>query len=413
MKKLISLFLTVMLVLSLVPSAFAAERVSKFSDIKENAWYREEIDYALYNNFISGTSNSTFSPDAPVTRAQFVTIIGRMLNVQTSMYTSSKFEDVDMSSWYGSFVAWAAELGIVSGVDSRHFSPNSNITVEQMAVMMNNCISKLSMSPKEAPVTYNDMSTVSTWAISGMELMAKYNLLPVDASGNVSPRKQVTRAEAAVSLVRLAKATGMGVVPPTETPIADTGSAVAEKVKAIHDEMWATGKITASMTEKDKAIVYLRWMSRNTDYDADWYVDPNLNIEDIPWESHSAYGPLILGEGVCDGLAKAYKALLETEGISSYVEVVQKPGHRYAHAWTAVTVDGEEYDVDVTNFAGEFRNVGGSWNERLFQESVQQVFYHEEWQKQFEGGFGDPLTEEELQQMLEDMQAEVDASWGQ
>lgn len=86
------------------------------------------------------------------------------------------------------------------------------------------------------------------------------------------------------------------------------------------------------------------------------------------------------------------------------MEIVQKPGHRYAHAWTAVTVDGAEYDVDVTAFAGEFRNVGGSWNERLFQESVQQVFYHEEWQKQFEGGFGDPLTEEELQQMLDSWQ---------
>lgn len=409
MKKLISLFLTVVLALSLMPSAFAAEgaSVDKFTDVPADAWYREELAYAVYNGYISGTSATTFSPDGLVTRGQFVTILGRMLKVDTRAYTSSKFTDVDASSWYGPYVAWAASEGYVNGTSSTTFAPGNNITVEQMGTILANYIGKsdVTLQMSSDAIGYADYASISGWARDNMELMALYNLLPVDGKGNVSPRKAATRADAAVSLVRLAQSAGWGTAPITEPAnMSEYAIAVEAKAKEVHDELWASGKITAIMTEKDKAIEYLRWMSRNTDYDADWYVDPNLNIEDIPWESHSAYGPLVLGEGVCDGLAKAYKALLETEGISSYVEVVQKPGHRYAHAWTAVTVDGEEYDVDVTNFAGEFRNVGGSWNERLFQESVQQVFDHEEWQKQFEGGFGDPLTEEELQQMLDSWQ---------
>ena len=83
MKKLISVFLTVVMALALVPGAFAAEAASvdKFTDVPADAWYRDELAYALYNGYISGTSDETFDSDALVDRGQFVTILGRMLQV--------------------------------------------------------------------------------------------------------------------------------------------------------------------------------------------------------------------------------------------------------------------------------------------------------------------------------------------
>ena len=118
--------------LSLVPSAFAAEGalVDKFTDVPADAWYRDELDYAVYNGYISGTSSTTFSPDAKVTRGQFVTILGRMFGADTSKYTTTKFEDVDIKSWYGPYVEWARDKGIVNGISSKAFAPTNNITVE-------------------------------------------------------------------------------------------------------------------------------------------------------------------------------------------------------------------------------------------------------------------------------------------
>lgn len=409
-KKWLSLALALVMCLSLMPSAFAAESgggVEKFTDVPADAWYREELDYAVRNGYISGTSASTFSPSANLSRSQFVTILGRMLNVDTSLYTSSKFEDVNASSWYGPYVAWAADKGYVNGTSSTTFSPDSNLTTEQMGVVMSNYISKsgVVLTPSSTFTGYADAANISGWAKSGMDVMAQYDLLPVDGKGNVSPRKAATRAEAAVSLVRLAQSAGWGTAPTEQVPTSDYAAEVAAKVESIHNELWATGKITASMTEKEKAIAYFRWMCIHCSYDGDWYADADLNLEDISMESHSAYGPLILGEGVCDGLAIAYKLLLDTECIKSYVKSEIKPEHRYGHAWNIVTLDGVEYEIDLTEGISCTRWADGSLSEVAFGNNVLKQFYPDEWQaeKDKNSGFTKP-TEEELQQMLDSWQ---------
>lgn len=400
MKKLISLFLTVVLALSLMPSAFAAEgaSVDKFTDVPADAWYREELAYAVYNGYISGTSATTFSPEGNITRGQFVTILGRMLKVDTGAYTSSKFTDVDASSWYGPYVAWAASEGYVNGTSSTTFAPGNNITVEQMGTILANYIGKSGVVltgtiPQEQ---YADANTISGWAKDNMELMRQNDLLPVDGKGNVSPRKAATRAEAAVSLVRLAQSAGLGTAPVIEKPQYDedayTWADVEAKVKAIHDELWSTGQITSRMTEKEKAIAYFRWMCVNCEYHNPEGVSSGI--------TRSAYGPLLHGYGVCSGLSQAYYLLVSSEGISCTIV----EDYEANHAWNVVTLDGEEYKIDLTEGVSCTKWANGSLSEVSFKENVQKQFYPDEWQKQFEGGFGDPLTEEELQQMLDSWQ---------
>lgn len=426
MKKLISLMVAMVMCLSLVPSAFAAEAASvdKFTDVPADAWYRDELAYALHNGYISGTSETTFAPDALVTRGQFVTILGRMVNADVSQFKTTQFEDVDITSWYGPYVEWARSTGIVNGVSSTQFAPDNKITVEQMSVMVSNCISKLSLSPKAAPVVYSDMSSVSTWAVSGVEAMAKYDLIPVDAASNINPHKQATRSECTVTLVRLAQSTGTGVYPTAgkndisqEMYEAYHGAEVEAKVKSVHDELWASGKITSSMSEKEKAIAYFRWMLENTTYGCISSENPDVSIDfhlyspgELPWESHSAFGPLILGKGVCDGLAGAYAMLLEAEGIS--VRIICDIDA--VHAWNIVTLDGVEYKIDVTNGDGSTRNADGSINEILYRTNVMKQFYPDEWKAEQDKNSGfNKVSEEDLQRMLDELQAEYNASWNQ
>ena len=420
-KKLLSLALALVMCLSVVPSAFAAEgaSVDKFTDVPADAWYRDELAYALHNGYISGASETTFAPDALVTRGQFVTILGRMVNADVSQFKTTQFEDVDITSWYGPYVEWARSIGIVNGISSKQFAPDNKITVEQMSVMVSNCISKLSMSPKAAPVVYSDMFSVSTWAVSGVEAMAKYNLLPVDATSNINPHKQATRSECTVSLVRLAQSTGMGVA-----PNADAGDewvlddsyydlyredpAVVAKISSIHDELWTSGAIKYGMTEKEKAVAYFRWMCENTRYGSD--VGPNGSEDDIGIVYHSSYGPLILGMGVCDGLSYAYRHLLATEGIYCMTILSEEKNH----AWNIVTLDGKEYRIDLTEGVSTTKWANGSLSEVLFDNDVKKQFYPDEWQAEQDKNSGfNKVSDEDLQRMLDELQAEYNASWNQ
>ena len=412
MKKLISLMVAMVMCLSLVPSAFAAEgaSVDKFTDVPADAWYRDELAYALHNGYISGTSETTFAPDALVTRGQFVTILGRMVNADVSQFKTTQFEDVDITSWYGPYVEWARSTGIVNGVSSTQFAPDNKITVEQMSVMVSNCISKLSLSPKAAPVVYSDMSSVSTWAVSGVEAMAKYDLLPVDATSNIDPHKQATRSECTVSLVRLAQSTGMGVAPTTETTNTQSSgddyvwADVEAKVKEIHDELWATGQITNSMNEKEKAIAYFRWMCINCEYHTS--EDKGVSLG-VVW---SEYGPLLHGFGVCSGLSKSYRMLLKSEGISCKVV----DDLEMNHAWNVVTLDGKEYEIDLTEGVLQTKWADGSLSEVAFDNNVQKQFYPDEWRAEQDKNSGfNKVSEEDLQRMLDELQAEYNASWNQ
>lgn len=222
MKKVVSLLLSLALCFSLIPSVFAVETVSadnKFTDVPKGAWYLSDLNYALANGYISGTSDNTFSPEGNITRGQFVTILGRMLGVSATDGTT-KFSDVASNSYYAPYVGWAAQHGYVNGTSDTTFAPESLITFEQMGTILANFITKsgATLSGCTPSATYKDESSISAYAVESMEMMRAYGLIHTDSSGNVRPQTPVNRAEGTVSLVRLAKATGRGEVPTIKEP---------------------------------------------------------------------------------------------------------------------------------------------------------------------------------------------------
>lgn len=370
MKKFISLILALALTLTLIPSAFAAgttivfgegaENASnKFTDVPNGAWYLGELNYAVANGFISGTSATTFSPDATITRCQFVTILGRLVNAPTSG-GSTKFTDVDAGSWYAPYVAWAVEKGFVNGTSSTTFSPDANITVEQIGTILANYISKSGVVMSSNPSSwlgdgkafleltgvvipssypsYRDASSVSSWAASSLGIMQKYGLLVTDELGRVRPHKAVTRAEATVSLVRFAWGAGIGEKPSMmDSTIAFMGKPEVcddetyfAVVKA-HDELLASGKLTSSMTQKAKARAYYDWLIAHCEYD--W----SLQHESV----HDAF---VVGKATCMGYAGAYQLLLALEDIECGF-VASFSGD---HMWNTAVLDGVTYHIDAT-----------------------------------------------------------------
>ena len=81
-----------------------------------------------------------------MTRAMVVSVLGRIANAQGN--TTTKFADIDQNQYYAPFIGWALQNGIASGVSETEFSPNANVTREQLAVMFANFM-KLALGQKK------------------------------------------------------------------------------------------------------------------------------------------------------------------------------------------------------------------------------------------------------------------------
>ena len=109
--------------------------VLPFTDVREADWFYDDVVYAYENGLFSGTSDTTFSPNASMTRAMLVTVLYR-LEGQPTVSGRSGFSDVKLNSYYEDAVTWAADNGIVNGTGASTFSPNANVTREQMAAIL-------------------------------------------------------------------------------------------------------------------------------------------------------------------------------------------------------------------------------------------------------------------------------------
>lgn len=105
-----------------------------FTDLNPNHRAYNAVKALYEKGILIGTSATTFSPDAIVTRAAAVTALGRMLGVDGAETIS--FSDVQPGSWYSGYVGWASANGIVIGDGYGHFSPNKGITEAQMELIL-------------------------------------------------------------------------------------------------------------------------------------------------------------------------------------------------------------------------------------------------------------------------------------
>ena len=106
-----------------------------FTDVPAGHWASEAIAYVTGEGYFNGTSETTFGPSVPMSRAMLATVLWRMEG-QPAPTGANTFTDVPAGQWYTDAVTWAAEQGIVTGTGNGLFDPNGDITREQLAVML-------------------------------------------------------------------------------------------------------------------------------------------------------------------------------------------------------------------------------------------------------------------------------------
>ena len=174
-----------------------------FTDI-HNHWAADNILFAASRGLLSGTSDTTFSPNTGMTRGMFVTALGRLAGINPDSYKTGKFTDVKADAYYAPYVNWAAQNGIVEGVTATTFAPDTNINREQMAVIMANYAKKLGYDlPKTLQaVTFADNAQISSWAKNAVRAMQQAGILAGKNGNKFDPKGTATRAEVVTVLRR-------------------------------------------------------------------------------------------------------------------------------------------------------------------------------------------------------------------
>lgn len=126
-----------------VEATFAKIEVEPtFDDVAEDAYYFVPVEWAVEEGITSGTSATTFSPNATCTRAQAVTFLWRAAGSPEPMSTEMPFEDVAAEAYYYDAVLWAVENGITAGTSATTFSPNNDCTRAQIVTFLYRALSK-------------------------------------------------------------------------------------------------------------------------------------------------------------------------------------------------------------------------------------------------------------------------------
>ena len=176
--------------------------VLPFTDVREADWFYDDVVYAYENGLFSGTSDTTFSPNASMTRAMLVTVLYR-LEGQPTVSGRSGFSDVKLNSYYEDAVTWAADNGIVNGTGTTTFSPNANVTREQMAAILYRYAQykQYGTTASAGLNGFSDAAKVSTYAKAPLSWAVAEKLVN-GSEGRLLPTGNATRAQVAAILHR-------------------------------------------------------------------------------------------------------------------------------------------------------------------------------------------------------------------
>lgn len=188
-------------------SIYAVASGSKtFADLNGH-WAKADIEMLTSKLIINGVTPSSFSPNSPITRAEFAALLVRSLGLNSPSAAAS-FSDVAAADWYIDAVEQAVHAGLIEGYQDGSFKPNDRITREQMAVMLSRALNYVGRSAlvKDAEASlldkYTDQGAIGAWAKPAVAQLLAADILQGRSATTIDPGANASRAEAVVMLKR-------------------------------------------------------------------------------------------------------------------------------------------------------------------------------------------------------------------
>ena len=175
-----------------------------FNDISKH-WGATYITFLASRGVASGMGDGSFSPNQPLTRAQFITFLAYMSMEDVTKYSSDAFSDVTSGKWYYHYVSWAYTNGITKGTSATQFSPEARVTREQMARLTVTFFEYMGIDAKAicSAQSFTDSNTISSWAQDGVAKCQTMGIVSGYEDASFKPQGNATRAEAATICSRI------------------------------------------------------------------------------------------------------------------------------------------------------------------------------------------------------------------
>lgn len=177
-------------------------------DDSSHKWMSEAVSYVAARGIVKGVGSELFAPDTNVTRGQFISMLMRLLNIkpQTSLVVK-QFDDVEEGAYYYDALLHAKALGLVSGVGENMFNPDTRISRQDMFVMLYRAMDALGMLPEVMTEQWFEYNDWDDVASYASGVLQDLSRLGLVSghAGNINPAGTATRAEAVQVLYNLLK----------------------------------------------------------------------------------------------------------------------------------------------------------------------------------------------------------------
>lgn len=167
-----------------------------FVDVNSGAWYYDAVSFVYNKGIMNGVTSTTFEPNSTITRGMVVTMLWRMAG--EPYVSGGSFSDVASGRYYSTAVAWAAKNGIVDGYSSTVFGVNDPVTREQFATILYRYAKYMGYSTTGSSLAgYYDANSVSSWARDAMGWAVKNGIITGSGNSRLNPTGTASRAEVA------------------------------------------------------------------------------------------------------------------------------------------------------------------------------------------------------------------------
>jgi len=232
-------------------------------------WAQGQIMSLLEQRIVAGFPDGSFRPEQPVTRAEYIAMINRTLNLSATAPVA--YSDVEASDWFASEIAKAQAAGYLSGYSDGTVRPNNQIERQEMAAILARAL-KLSQAGSLELNCFTDAGSIPEWSAPSCAALVREGYLSGCPDGSFMPRGTSSRAMAAVVLGKACEKratvySGPGTYGPESGTLTIAGNVVVNSTGVIlrnliiegnliiASQVGLSGVVTQNVTVKGQTIV--------------------------------------------------------------------------------------------------------------------------------------------------------------
>ncbi|RIX60315.1 S-layer homology domain-containing protein [Paenibacillus nanensis] len=170
-----------------------------FDDVPDSAWFSKAVGYLAARGITTGTGGSSFSPEAPLTRGQFIVLLLNAYGIEEEISGADNFADAG-NTYYTGYLAAAKKLGIATGIGDNRFAPEQTLSRQELFTLLYRSLKALEELPSEqtnaAIDSYSDAAHVSPFAQEAVQAFVESGVI-AGSNGKLDPLGVTTRAHAA------------------------------------------------------------------------------------------------------------------------------------------------------------------------------------------------------------------------